>query len=172
MLHITFERARAAGACRDRYRLFAKALGGIKRYGASTPIPLDKVLEVCGLEDAIWALQCVVEPADRQIRLFACDCAERVLPLYEKEYTDDKTPRQAIETARRYADGKATTEELEVAWSAVWSAVCAKSAVWSAAWSAVKSAAWGASSAARYACFDSSERQWQKQRFLEMLREP
>lgn len=40
---------------------------------------------------------------DKTARLFAYDCAEHVLPLFEKEYPDDKRPRQAIEVARRYA---------------------------------------------------------------------
>jgi hypothetical protein len=52
---------------------------------------------------------------DRTARLFACDCAERLLPIYEKKYPDDKRPRQAIETARRYAEGLASKEELDAA---------------------------------------------------------
>ena len=35
--------------------------------------------------------------ASRLLREFACDCAERVLPIFEKEYPNDKRPRQAIE---------------------------------------------------------------------------
>jgi len=54
----------------------------------------------------------------RIARLFACDCAERVLPIFEKEYPDDKRPREAIEVSRRYANGKATEKELAAAWAA------------------------------------------------------
>ena len=36
--------------------------------------------------------------------LFACDCLERALPFYEREFPDDMRPHQAIETARRYAN--------------------------------------------------------------------
>src|SRR5208337_1653389 len=32
---------------------------------------------------------------DRQLRLFACDCAERVLYIYEREQPNDKRPREA-----------------------------------------------------------------------------
>ena len=52
---------------------------------------------------------------DRTARLFACWCAEQVLPLYEKEYPNDDRPRKAIETSRRYANGEATTDELAAA---------------------------------------------------------
>ncbi len=50
---------------------------------------------------------------ERSQRLFACDCAERVLYLFETARSDDKRPRNAIETARRYVNGQATRDELE-----------------------------------------------------------
>src|SRR3990167_8155885 len=107
MLHTTFRKAKKAKACVESYHKMAEALGGVKKYGLDTLIPLDKVLEVCGLDDTLWALRIVLEPADREIRLMACDCAERVLPLYELRYTDDKRPRLAIEIARKFASGQA-----------------------------------------------------------------
>jgi hypothetical protein len=48
-------------------------------------------------------------------RLFACDCAGRVLPLCEAAHPGDTRPRRAIEVARAYARGEATDEELEAA---------------------------------------------------------
>ena len=148
MLHTTFKKAKEADACVGSYRKMAKALGGVAKYGLDTPIPLDKILEVCGLEDTLWALRIVLEPADKDIRLFACDCAERVLPLYETNYPNDNRPRQAIETARRFANGQATLAELAAARDA------ARVAAWAAA----------GATAARVA-----ERQWQKERLLELL---
>ena len=58
----------------------------------------------------------------RTQRLFACDCAERVLPIFEREYPDDDRPRQAIKIARRYAYGKATKKELAAAMDAAMAA--------------------------------------------------
>jgi len=49
---------------------------------------------------------------ERTARLFACDCAERVLHIFEEKYPDDKRPREAIEVARAYANDKATEKEL------------------------------------------------------------
>jgi hypothetical protein len=67
---------------------------------------------------------------ERTARLFAADCAEHVLYLYERDYPADKRPRMAIATARKYANGEATLEELDAARAA------AKAAAWAAAWAA------------------------------------
>ena len=95
---------------------------------------------------------------DRTARLFACDCAERVLGLFESKYPGDMRPRKAIEVARCFAVGKASQAELEAAWSAARSAARnadggpAENAAWSAsyaAWRAIRNAAGEAASAAR-----------------------
>ena len=75
------------------------------------------------------------------LRLFACRVAEDVLPIYEREYPDDYRPRKAIETARRYANGKATDRELAAAWAA-------RGAARDAAWAAARAAAARAADAA------------------------
>ena len=51
----------------------------------------------------------------QQIVLVACDCAELVLPIYEKKYPDDKRVRNCIEVTRKWANGKATIEEVRQA---------------------------------------------------------
>lgn len=48
----------------------------------------------------------------QQRRLFACDCAEHVLPFFERFQPLDNRPRKAIEVARQYALGGSTLEEL------------------------------------------------------------
>jgi len=52
---------------------------------------------------------------NRKLRLFACDCAERVLPIFEKAYPNDSRPRVSIETARKFANGRTTREEMAAA---------------------------------------------------------
>ena len=76
-------------------------------------------------------------------RLFAADCAERVLPIFEKEHPSDDRPRKAIEAARAYARG-----EIDDA---------ARAAARAAAGAAARDAAWDA------------ERAWQLKRFLEVV---
>ncbi|MDP2654430.1 MAG: hypothetical protein Q8Q08_10420, partial [Candidatus Omnitrophota bacterium] len=80
---------------------------------------------------------------DKLAHLLACDYAERVLGLFETAYPDDKRPRQAIETAKLYANGQATTDALD------------------AARAAARAAAGGAARAA--------ERKWQGRRLMKYL---
>jgi hypothetical protein len=175
MINTTFAKLHNAGACIDRYRFLAEALGGVRHYGKDTPIPLDKLLEINGLDDALWALRAVIEPADREIRLLACDFAEHILHFYEDKYPDDKRPRLAIETSRRFAEGKATQTELDAARAAAWAA---RDAAWAAAWAARDAAgdAWDAARDAAWAARDAAgdawdaERKWQTEKLLEMLK--
>jgi hypothetical protein len=51
----------------------------------------------------------------RILRLIACDCAETVLHLVPP---GEDRPHIAIETARRYAEGRATAKELQAAGAA------------------------------------------------------
>jgi len=109
---------------------------------------------------------------EKTARLFAADCAEHVLSIYEKKYPDDDRPRNAIEAVRKYANGKITREELDAvgdsAWAAAWAAVgdsawdaagdavgtAARAAAWAAwggaAWAAARDAAWAAALAAAW----------------------
>jgi hypothetical protein len=83
---------------------------------------------------------------DRVARLFACDCAERALPVYERAYPGDTRPRETIATARRFARGEATREELAAARAAAGAA--AGDAARAAAWAAARAAAGDAARAA------------------------
>ena len=104
----------------------------------------------------------------RTARLFARDCAERVLHLYEREKPDDSRVRNCIEVARQYADGKATLDDLnaarDAAWAAAWDAAgaAARAAAGAAAWAAAGDAAGDAAGAA--------ERKWQTTRHMQYLR--
>lgn len=57
-----------------------------------------------GAQEAILALLQLLTPM--QQRLFACDCAEHVLLLFERIFPHDDRPRTAIATARAYAHGQ------------------------------------------------------------------
>ncbi len=129
---------------------------------------------------------------DEQIaRLFACDCAEKVLPLFEAKYPNDKRPYQCIMTARHYAGGTATKEELDAVWAAAdaaavdvtraetWTSAeaAARAAVWAATGDGIWTAIWDAAWATRIAVWLAAEadtrviagatiRQWQSERLL------
>lgn len=126
---------------------------------------------------------CLVSQVDawteRTAREFACDCAERVLPIFERERPDDDRPRRAIEVARRFARGEATDSELAAAWAAARAAAwaAARSATRSAAWAATRSAtrpsawsaAWAAASPAAGAAAGAAERDWQHRHLASLL---
>jgi hypothetical protein len=135
----------------------AKALGGIKAYGRDTPITLLQILNINGLDDALWALR-ACDDAETFSRLLVCDYAEHVLHIFEAEYPDDYRPRMVIEVSRRYARGEATDAELSAAWNAVGAAA-------RAAWYAAGAAAW----AAAWAAVGDAERMWQEARLRELL---
>lgn len=87
---------------------------------------------------------------EKKARLFAADCAERVLPLYEKQCQDDRL-RKAIQEVRDCAGGRTTWEILAAARDA------ALTAARYAEVSAASPAAW------------AEERQWQTKRLFEYL---
>jgi len=111
---------------------------------------------------------------DRIARLYACDCAERIVHLCG----DDPRHRDAIAAARRCTEGQATTAELyaaraaaritaraitarAAAWAssaAAWdtAGVAARAAAWAAAGDAAGTAAWAAGAAARVAAMDTA----------------
>ena len=77
-----------------------------------------------------WSGRLADRAADlhRRVVLAACDCAELALSLFEARYADDRRPRTAIETARRYARGEATIDDVRVAADAARAAAAAYAA--------------------------------------------
>ena len=152
----TLNKIKNTGACSERYKVLLASLN--KTEADDEPLLIRHILQSNGLDDVLWALQ-TVEGKDRELRLFACDCAEMVLPIFERHYPDDKRPRNSIEVARRFAEGKATDEERAAAGAAAWAA--ARAAAWDAAWDAAGAAAWAAAGdaagdAARAAAWDAA----------------
>jgi hypothetical protein len=86
---------------------------------------------------------------DKTLRLYAADCAERVLGLYEKQYPKDDRPRKAIQAARDFANGLITKDAAYAASNAAYAASnAAYAAAANAAANAAAAAAYAASSAA------------------------
>ena len=153
ILSTTLNLLKSHRACTDGYRTLLKYVGS--DYDPNAPIDLLTVLTSNGLDDCFWTLRATTNPAlaERLSSLAACDFAERVVHNYPEEET---VLRDCIQTARDYADGKATDEQLQKAESAAWNA--ARSAARSAADSAARSAAWSAAdSAARSAAEGAAE---------------
>lgn len=52
---------------------------------------------------------------EQVLRRFACDCADRVLYLWQERNSTDVHVQNCIETARKFANGDASDEELQSA---------------------------------------------------------
>ena len=69
--------------------------------------------------DIIWVLCRKEYMTDRDMRLFAVWCAREALKLID---SPDPRSIEACNVAERYANGKATYEELVAAWAESWDA--------------------------------------------------
>ena len=86
------------------------------RFAYKEPISLSFILENNGLNDALWAMHCIKD-AYRDISLFSVWCARQVQHLMR-----DSRSTNALDVIERFANGKATKEELEAASAAAWAA--------------------------------------------------
>ena len=138
-LTTTFKLLRKAGACKSRYEFLRKALprpsdlqtedegefcdgcGEQHGYHDDTPINLLTILEINGLDDALWALCATTENCDKVARLMGADFAEQVLSIWQK-YSQDKSPELAIKAARDFANGAIIDHERDAAGAAAWDA--------------------------------------------------
>jgi len=97
----SFRQLHKAGACPERYRYLAKRLGGIKGYGRDTPITIVQILDICGLDDALWALRAC--PGHDDFKCLLClDYAEHVLPFAEIVFRDEGWIRACLHDIRDY----------------------------------------------------------------------
>jgi hypothetical protein len=149
-------------------------------------------------KDRLWAVLREEFLSEKLLQVAACDFAEHVLPLYERQYPDNNAPRDCIEVRRRYIEGEATDEELREAEAAACHAATTAAAAYRAARAAARAASaasadaivaayaaafaadfaapyhaayYAARVAARAADDDSAECEWQARRILELARE-
>ena len=148
----TLHLIRAARPCDDVWRKLLSGLG--KKRADDEPLPLLSVLDINGMDDALWVLSYAM-PDDRLERHFQAWCAEQVLHLFEAEHPGDMRVREQIamlrnDTATEAARAAARAAAEAAAWAAAraasWSAAraAARDAAWTAAWTAAGTAAWTA----------------------------
>jgi hypothetical protein len=90
---------------------FPAGVARLTRQSAPTPLPLHSHDPVSawtygGLHKLL---------GDGPTRVFACECALRVLPLWEARHPRDHRPRHAVDVALRFAWGEVAVEELSKA---------------------------------------------------------
>jgi hypothetical protein len=180
MLTTTLSEIRKHRPCESGWKTLTEALGA--EWGDKEPIPLVRIIETNGINDAVWALEACGPEAerDRIARLYACRCVREIWHLLE----DDRS-RNAVEVAERFAEGKATQEALYAASSVASEAASeAESSVASeaaseaaraaraAARAAASSAAWTAASASEAArAARDAAKDKQKQILIDLLEE-
>lgn len=135
MITTTLNAIRAQHPCEDGWKRLLIDLGKTK--ADDEPLPLVTILDSNGIDDALWCLR-AVEGYDKEKRVFAVWCVRQVQHLL----TDPRSIA-ALDVAERFANGLASQEELEAAWTAADAARAADAVAYRAA-----RAAWQASSAA------------------------
>ncbi len=170
-MHTTLNKIRANLPCTAGWQKLLKNLG--KTQADDEPLDIPVILESNGLDYALWCLS-AVDGRDKEIRLFAVECARSVQHLM----TDPRSIK-IIDVAEKFARGQATQAELDDAKAAAkaaaraaaraaggaWAASAAAAAdaardtAWAAAAAAARDTAWDASAAASAAAWDASRDQ-------------
>ena len=123
--------------------------------GRDSIAPVDVLALDIPAPDRFWLLLRPEILGERELRLFACDCAEHVAHLWKAPVGSTWKPADAIAVARAFARGEATREELAAARAA---ARAAAWAAWDAAWAATGDAARAAARAAAWAAAGDAAR--------------
>ena len=140
----TLNQIREHAPCSEGWTKLLKSLNKTK--ADDEPVSIVQILDSNGLDDALWCLR-AVSGRDREIRHYAVWCARQVEHLMT-----DHCSKDALNVSERFADGLATQEELDAAWSAAWdaemaAAIAARAAAGAAARAAAGAAAWDAAAA-------------------------
>ena len=165
MICTTLNKIREHDPCPDGWR---KLLAGLNKAEPDDELlPLVRIIEINGLNDALWALR--TTDCDRESRLLSVAYARQIQHLM----TDARSVA-ALDVADRFANGKATRKELKKshtdALAAVWDAreaaaddagddwIFAAGDTWIAKWDAARAAARATEDDATWAAADDAAR--------------
>jgi hypothetical protein len=113
-VYTTLNKIRDCSPCQEGWTKLLRTLGKTK--ADDEAVPFEVILDSNGLDDALWCLRSTPEYA-KEARLFAVWGARQVQHLM----TDPRSIA-AIDTAEKYANGGATSDELDAARTAAWDA--------------------------------------------------
>ena len=174
MIYTTLAKIRQHDPCTGSWERLLASLDKTK--ADDEPLSMGYILETLGVADCLWAFQSIPDQI-KIAKVFACDCAEHVLPIFDKKRPEDQRPRKCIEVSRKFINGEATADELDKARRAAYAAYAVDAAAYAVDAAADAAAAAGyavdadAADAAAYAAgaadaaddaADDDERQWQK----------
>jgi hypothetical protein len=110
MICVTLTDIRKYNPCQDSWKRLLSNLGKTK--ADDDPLPLVAVLDILGLDDAIWCLRVLSDEHVPSIGRFAVALARQAL---EQVPYCGKELRLALESAEAYMDGESTLEEVSLA---------------------------------------------------------
>ena len=182
-ISLTYAQLKALKPCADRLKANAATFGPAKDRTAAVTF---QQLKDGGatLDDLVWLASTIGfgnPDCDRRSRLWAADCAARVLHIYETNETSP-APRNAIVAARQFARGEIDAAAMASASAAAWTAAMdagEAAAAMASALVAASAAAWDTVSAARvaaraaeWAAAKNTEKTWQFQRLVDRMSDP
>jgi len=103
----TLNRIRRCHPCQDGWHTLLTGLG--KTEADDEPLSFARIVEINGLDDALWATRSAPE-YDKDWRLFAVWCAREAL-----RYTNDWRAVAAVNIVERYVHGVASQRQLAAA---------------------------------------------------------
>ena len=109
-LTTTLNKIRACGPCASGWKTILKHVG--EDFDQDAEINLLTILESNGVADMLWTLRATDQDSKRIASQLAIEFAEQTLLIFEKRSPNDARPRNAIQAARDYRDGKISLEEL------------------------------------------------------------
>ena len=118
-METTLKKLKKHNPCKSSWDRLLESLD--KTEPDNEPLKLRYILDLLGVQDAIWAFRAIDGYRKEQI-LFIADCAEHVLHIYEEKYPKNTAPRAAILATRNYANGKISKEKLRSAADAAYAA--------------------------------------------------
>jgi hypothetical protein len=113
-MNTTLAEIRKHSPCSEGWAKLLRHLG--KTQADDEPLTIATIIDANGLDDALWCLR-AVSGHDREIRLYAVWCARQVQHLM----TDPRSVA-ALDVAERFANGEASTQELDAARDAAYAA--------------------------------------------------
>jgi hypothetical protein len=103
-MRTTLNKIRAHSPCRDGWEKLLRGLN--KTQPDDEPLWIDQILNINGLDYALWCLG-AVDGYDREIRIYAVWCARRV-----QHHVSDRLGVAALDFAERCARGEASNARL------------------------------------------------------------
>jgi hypothetical protein len=113
MITTTLNKIRSYSPCTSGWDKLLKSLNKI--LADDIPLKFSTILESNGIDDTLWCLRSICPEHAYEVRLFAADCAEAVLHIFEKKYPDDKRPHLSIEAARKFANREISGYDMHTA---------------------------------------------------------